>query len=101
MRLWPDDWPAPVRGVLRVEQREARDSSARRTTREIKVMGEWVTAPMTLIFMFDPEFVEVVGDGFLLRGNVISGKDGRGYEHQQLWLVRPRLTGGGATAAAL
>lgn len=96
LRLRPDEWPEPVRGLLRVEQRDARYTSARRAQREIKVMGEWVTAPITLLFMFDPEFVEVAGDGFLLRGYVISGAAGRSYEHQQLWLVRPRPSGDGA-----
>ena len=89
LRLRPDEWPAPVRGVLRVDQREAPTTSARRAQREVKVMGEWVSAPLTLAFMFDPEFVDVVGDGFLLRGYVITTTAGRCYEHQQLWLVRP------------
>lgn len=94
LRLRPEEWPAPVRGVLQVDQREARTTSARRAQREVTVMGEWVSAPKPLAFMFDPEFVDVVGDGFLLRGYVITPADGRCYEHQQLWLVRPCPAGG-------
>lgn len=63
--------------------------------REVSVMGEWVTTPMTLIFMFDPELIDIVGDGFLLRGHVINSLSGRCYEHEQLWLVRPCVSGDG------
>lgn len=52
-------------------------------------MGEWVSHPTSILLMFDPEFVDVVGDGFLLRGHVIEAMDGRQHEHLQLWLVRP------------
>lgn len=63
--------------------------SARRTLRRAELMGEWVTHPIALLLLFDPEFVDVVSDGFLLRGYVISSHEGRQYEHLQLWLVRP------------
>lgn len=65
------------------------DCSAKRTLRRAELMGEWVSHPLTLMLLFDPEFVDVVGDGFLLRGYVISNQEGRQYEHLQLWLVRP------------
>jgi len=40
--------------------------------------------------MSDPDFVDVVGDGFLLRGlQTCCADDGRAYDHEQLWLVRP------------
>ncbi|WP_431152552.1 hypothetical protein [Acidovorax facilis] len=65
------------------------DCSARRTLRRAELMGEWVSHPITSMLLFDPEFVDVVGDGFLLRGYVISTQEGRQYEHLQLWLVRP------------
>lgn len=95
LRLRPDEWPEPVRGLLRIDQREASTNASRRTMREVKVMGEWVTTPMTLIFMFDPELIDTVGDGFLLRGHVVNSSSGRCHEHQQLWLVRPRTSGDG------
>ncbi|CAN7347579.1 hypothetical protein LJR074_001991 [Acidovorax sp. LjRoot74] len=65
--------------------------AARRTLREVRLLGEWVSHPMVTLLMFDPEFVDVVGDGFLLRGHVIEVEDGRQYEHEQLWLVRPSV----------
>lgn len=52
-------------------------------------MGEWVSHPITHLMMWDPEFVDVVGDGFLLRGHIVEVHDCRAYEHEQLWLVRP------------
>lgn len=63
----------------------------RRTLREVKLMGTWVSPPMCLLIMFDPEFVDVVGDGFLLRGHEVCSTDGRAYDHEQIWLVRPCL----------
>lgn len=89
LRLRPEEWPAPLRGKLQVKQQEGRALAARRSLREVQLVGEWVIAPMVLAFMFEPEFIDVVGDGFLLRGNVIQSVEGRCYEHQQLWLVRP------------
>lgn len=61
----------------------------RRTLREVRLMGSWVSAPMCMLMMFDPEFVDVVGDGFLLRGHQLCAAEGRAYDHEQLWLVRP------------
>lgn len=57
--------------------------------REAVLEGEWVTLPIPLCHLFDPEFVDVVGDGFLLRGHVVNSREGRQYEHDQIWLVRP------------
>ncbi|MBV7541019.1 hypothetical protein [Acidovorax sp. sic0104] len=65
------------------------DCSARRTVRRVDLLGEWVSHPITLLILFEPDFVDVVGDGFLLRGHVIDSASGRSYEHEQLWLVRP------------
>ncbi|HTH08084.1 MAG TPA: hypothetical protein VMA55_00820 [Acidovorax sp.] len=64
--------------------------AARRTLREVQLVGRWVSTPRVILMMFDPEFVDVVGDGFLLRGRQTrSEADGRAYDHEQLWLVRP------------
>jgi hypothetical protein len=89
LRLRPDEWPAPARGRLEISHMPASICAARRTLREVRLLGEWVSHPMVTLLMFDPEFVDVVGDGFLLRGHVIEVQDGRQYEHEQLWLVRP------------
>lgn len=89
MRLRPDEWPEPTRGLLTISHMPATICASRRTLREVRLLGEWVTHPISLMFMFDPEFVDVVGDGFLLRGHVIASDQGRTYEHEQLWLVRP------------
>lgn len=89
LRLHPTEWPEPARGLLRVCHMSYADCSAKRTLRRAELMGEWVSHPITSMLLFDPEFVDVVGDGFLLRGYVISNQEGRQYEHLQLWLVRP------------
>lgn len=89
MRLRPDEWPEPLRGRLDISHMPASICSARRTLREVRLLGEWVSHPVSILLMFDPEFVDVVGDGFLLRGHVIESHGGRQYEHEQLWLVRP------------
>ncbi|MFN7155098.1 MAG: hypothetical protein ACK4OE_15545 [Acidovorax sp.] len=51
------------------------------------------------MLLFDPEFVDVIADGFLLRGFVIDAKEGRQHEYLQLWLVRPRSTNDGPPLA--
>lgn len=89
LRLRPDEWPEPARGLLRVAHMSAEDCSARRTMRRAELLGEWVSHPLTLLLLFEPEFVDVVGDGFLLRGYVIEVHEDRQREHLQLWLVRP------------
>lgn len=89
LRLRPDEWPEPSRGLLRIQHMSYEHCSARRTLRRVDLLGEWVSHPLTLMNLFEPEFVDVVGDGFLLRGHVIDASSGRSYEYEQLWLVRP------------
>lgn len=89
LRLRPSEWPAPVKGQLAVSHMPASICASRRTLREVKVLGRWVSERFTQLLMFDPEFVDVVGDGFLLRGYEIHTQQERQFEHQQLWLVRP------------
>lgn len=81
-----------MRGLLRVTHMTHDQCSARRTLRRAELLGEWVSHPICLLLLFDPEFVDVVGDGFLLRGYVIDSHEGRAHEYLQLWLVRPRVT---------
>lgn len=89
LRLRPDEWPEPSRGLLRMSHMSHDQCAARRTVRRVDLLGEWVSHPLTLMLLFEPEFVDVVGDGFLLRGHVIDASSGRSYEYEQLWLVRP------------
>ena len=63
--------------------------AARRAVRRVELLGEWVSHPITLLILFEPDFVDVVGDGFLLRGHVVNSTQDRTYEHEQMWLVRP------------
>jgi hypothetical protein len=90
LRLRPAEWPEPARGLLKMHHMSYADCAARRTTRRLDLLGEWVSHPICLLHLFEPEFVDVVGDGMLLRGHVIESRDSRTYEHEQLWLVRPR-----------
>lgn len=90
MRLRPTEWPEAVRGQLRVHHMSHADCAALRTVRRLDLLGEWVSHPIMLLHLFEPDFVDVVGDGFLLRGHVIESRDGRSFEHEQLWLVRAR-----------
>lgn len=95
MRLRPDEWPEPVSGMLRVQHMSYAECAARRTLRRLDLLGEWVSHPICLMHLFEPEFVDVVGDGMLMRGHVIQSRDGRTHEHEQLWLVRPRSSAKG------
>lgn len=90
MRLRPDEWPAPERGRLTVTYMAADICAVRRTLREANLMTHWVTTPLCRLKLFEPEFIDVVGDGFLLRGHTIRTLDQRVHEHEQIWLVRPR-----------
>jgi hypothetical protein len=71
------------------------DLTLRRTLRRLDLLDEWVSHPICLMHLFEPEFVDVVGDGMLMRGHVIQSRDGRTHEHEQLWLVRPRSSAKG------
>lgn len=56
LRLRIDEWPAPQRGRLAMSHVPYPVCAARRTLREAKLMGWWVSTPKCLLSMFDPEF---------------------------------------------
>lgn len=95
MRLRPAEWPEPARGLLKMHHMSYADCAARRTLRRLDLLGEWVSHPICLLHLFEPELVDLVGDGMLLRGHVIETRNGRTCEHEQLWLVRPRSSAEG------
>lgn len=78
-------------GDLRMDYFDGRASSHRRTLRRLTLWRHaWSNIATPSVPLNSPELVDVVGDAMLFRGHVLESQDGRMYEHEQLWLVRPR-----------
>lgn len=92
MRLRPEEWPEPERGRLVMGHMPATICADRRTVREVSLMGRWVSTARCILRLFDADFVDVVGDGFLLRGHILNVVEKRVFVHEQIWLVRPCQT---------
>lgn len=91
LRLRESEWPAPLAGELRMDYFDGRNNNHRRTLRRLTLWhtGDGNTARPG-VPLNDPELVDVVGGAWLFRGHVLQSRDGRIYEHEQMWLVRPR-----------
>ncbi|WP_428001784.1 hypothetical protein [Acidovorax sp.] len=88
MRLRPEEWPAPIRGELRMTYWDGAHNSARRTLRDVSLLVMWGTTRVPSIRMADPEWIDVVGGALLMRGMGVHTVDGRIYEHEEVWLIR-------------
>ena len=81
---------------------DGRHNSSRRTLRRLTL---WHTdggnTPRPSVPLNDPELVDLVGGALLFRGHVLEPCDGRIYEHEQMWLVRPRISLSGPLLEAL
>lgn len=89
MRLRPEEWPAPVRGELQMAYWEGAHNSYRRTLRNLSLLVYRGTTAVPQLRISDPEPIDVVGGAMLFRGIELEAREGRIYEHEQVWLVRP------------
>jgi hypothetical protein len=83
------EWPDPVAGQLRVGTWDAATNSFGRTVRQAELIQEYGVNTRPVLILFEPELIDVPDQGQLLRGVDLERKEGRTFEHQQLWLVRP------------
>lgn len=68
---------------------EGKHNSSRRTLRDVSLLVMWGTTATPKIKMSDPEWIDVVGGALLMRGVGLHSIDGRIYEHEEVWLIRP------------
>lgn len=91
LRLRQSEWPEPLVGELRMDYFDGRHNSSRRTLRRLTLWHmNGGTTPRPGVPLNDPELVDVVDGAMLFRGHVLEPREGRIYEHEQMWLVRPR-----------
>ncbi len=90
MRLLPEEWPKPLVGHLRMHYWDGRRNSSRRTLRQLTLYGRWGTTERPVATLTDPQLIDVLGPAILLQGRILNSVDGRLYEHNQAWIVRPR-----------
>lgn len=64
-------------------------NSSRRTLRDVSLLVMWGTTATPRIKMSDPEWIDVVGGALLMRGVGLHSVDGRVFEHEEVWLIRP------------
>ncbi|MBE2261591.1 MAG: hypothetical protein IAE92_02545 [Burkholderiaceae bacterium] len=93
VRLRKADWPAPVRGDLRISDWDGASNSFKRHVRQAELWGDDHPTIKRLLRVpiFDPVILRTVNDGFLLSGIELDSSDsGRVVaEHVQIWLCRP------------
>ena len=92
LRLRPDEWPAPIVGDLRMVYVDGRANNSRRTIRQATQWVSWGTQMVPGPRIIDPQWIDVFGDAMVMRGTQLHVLDGRIYEADQLWIVRPRLS---------
>ena len=90
LRLAPKDWPAPVRGDLRVEYEDGKTNNSRRNMRVATVWVNWscshvIPGPR----LAEPVLLDVLEDAMLWRGHVCARTDEGIAEYEQMWLIRP------------
>lgn len=91
LRLRPDEWPAPLVGDLQMDYSDGRQNNSRRTLRRLTLwQSDGGNTRRPGVPLIDPELIDVLGDALLFRGHMLAVQDTRIYEHEQLWLVRPR-----------
>lgn len=89
LRLAPKDWPAPVRGDLRITYLNGRSNNNRRSMREAALWVEWSTHMVPGPHLWEPVLLDILGDAMLWRGHVCARTDEGIAEYEQVWLIRP------------
>ncbi len=89
LRLAPKDWPAPVRGDLRITYLNGRSNNNRRSMREAALWVEWSTHMVPGPHLWEPVLLDILGDAMLWRGHVCARTDAGIAEYEQVWLIRP------------
>lgn len=90
LRLAPKDWPAPVRGDLRILYDDGKSNNSRRNMRVATLWVNWscsheIPGPR----LAEPVLLDVLGDAMLWRGHICARTDEGIAEYEQMWLIRP------------
>lgn len=97
LRLRKSQWPAPIRGLLQIEELARADNNFRHHVRMASLYAlTGVSGAKTslLIPIFDPQLLPAPAGQLLLRGIEITSKvtatgTREVYEFEQLWLCTP------------
>ncbi len=65
-------------------------NSSRRTLKEVTLWQWWGTTPTPTIRLSDPDWLDVLGDAWLVCGAAIHSHERRIHDVQQYWILRPR-----------
>ncbi|MDO9148337.1 MAG: hypothetical protein Q7U52_11865 [Hydrogenophaga sp.] len=88
MRLKPDELAEPMAGVLTMRDWTEANSFGR-AVRVLELMQPVGTIQQAAAMLFDPELIGLKGGALALRGVELESRDGRVFEHQQVWRVAP------------
>lgn len=88
MRLRPTELPPPIEGELSMYDWTTQNNFGRPVRcMEVKVaVGTLMQARAVL---FDPELIAVADGALSFRGIELDTADGRVFEHEQVWRVKP------------
>lgn len=88
MRLRPDELGEPVVGELQMRDWNEQNSFGR-SVRVLEVVQPAGTVGRAALTLFEPDLVGVKAGAMVFRGIEIESRDGRVYEHEQIWRVAP------------
>lgn len=91
MRLRKDEIAAPLAGEIHMYDWE-NTNSFRRAIRVLELRQRVGSIDQAAAKLFDPELIAVKAGAMVFRGIVLEPREGRVFEHEQVWRVVP--TGG-------
>ncbi|MBW8469834.1 MAG: hypothetical protein K0M67_16335 [Thiobacillus sp.] len=91
MRLRRDELAAPLAGELHMYD-WTHDNSFGRAVRVIELRQQVGSLLQAVAMLTDPDLIAVKNGAMVFRGIEIEAREGRVYEHEQVWRVVP--TGG-------
>lgn len=90
LRLRPEEWGDAVLGRLDMSNTRGFSGPLQTVMRRLELH---INDSGPALCLFDPVFLDVLGDGFAVRGVELAPGGGRVYEHSQTWLIRPNPWG--------
>lgn len=88
MRLRKDEIAAPLTGEIHMYDWES-TNSFRRSVRVLELRQRVGSIDQAAAKLFDPELIAVKAGAMVFRGIVLEPRDGRVFEHEQIWRVVP------------
>jgi hypothetical protein len=88
MRLRKDEIAEPLTGEIHMFDWE-NTNSFRRAIRVLELLQRVGSIDQAAAKLFDPELIAVKAGAMVFRGIVLETRDGRVFEHEQIWRVVP------------